>query len=343
MTNALKIAVSMTEPTRNPNPHILGRPPQLMRVAGKPLLEHVLSTFKSLPKTLPREYVIITREHSQKIQSFIHESFPTLKSHFAEQTDRLGTAHGLYQAREILTGPVLFTTTDSFVETDLGFLSQNRSTAVAWVREVADPGQAGFAVQNTDGWVSKIQAHPQKNGRFLAVTGMYYLPDGQELVDAIEEQIVNDRQTNGVFTIEEAINILLARGLRMRTEEVSAWLAADGVTPLLETNAYLLETGHANFTNPTEADGVSLIPPVYIDPTAQIEGSIIGPNVSIEAGCRIEGSVIRNSIICKNTKMTGCNLKDSVIGRRTMVEGVSGIINIGDGANVTSPTLPGDY
>ena len=98
----------MATPGLNLGPHTQGRPLQLINVAGKPFLDHILATFNSLPQTLPREFIFILGAHSREIRSFIQESHPTLKHQFAEQSDPMGTAHSLYQARELLEGPVLF-------------------------------------------------------------------------------------------------------------------------------------------------------------------------------------------------------------------------------------------
>jgi len=69
---------------------------------------------------------------------------------------------------------------------------------------------------------------------------------------------------------------------------------------------------------------------VYLDPSAAVEGSLIGPHVSIGAGCRIVNSVIQNTIVEAGSAITASRLKDSLVGERVTLTGVTGIISAGD-------------
>ena len=77
----------------------------------------------------------------------------------------------------------------------------------------------------------------------LAVVGCYYFQEAEDLVSAIETQIERNVALKNEFYLADAINIMLERGLNMRTEKVDTWLDAGTSEALLETNAYLLEHG----------------------------------------------------------------------------------------------------
>ena len=65
---------------------------------------------------------------------------------------------------------------------------------------------------------------------------------------------------------------------------------------------------------------MTIIPPVFIHPSAKVEGSSIGPHVSISAECEVIGCVIRNSILDDGAAVTDSVLDGSFIGRYARVE-----------------------
>ena len=100
----------------------------------------------------------------------------------------------------------------------------------------------------------------------------------------------------GEYFLADAVNIMLEQGAQMRTQPEGVWLDAGTSETLLETNRYLLEHGHDNSAS-AQRDGVTIIPPVFISPMAQITSSVIGPYVSIHEKCCLECTIVRNSIL----------------------------------------------
>lgn len=317
-------------------PHTWSRPKQLLQVAGQPLLQHVLDSLHTLPPMLPREFIFITGRLGEQIQAFAETAYPDWTIRYAHQQELLGQSHAVYQARQHLTGPVLLVFSDTLIETDLSFLSSPPDEALAWVREVPDPRRFGVAQAGPDGHVRKIIEKPAGTEYRQAVVGFYYFPSGSDLIDAIEEQLVRDIQTGSEYYLADAVNLLIQRGMQMRTHPAGAWLDAGTVPTLLETNAYLLDHGRANLRGTTGQDGVTIIPPVFIDPSAHLEGSVIGPHVSIGAGCRIENSILHNTIVEDHAVLEGCELADSLVGRNAKVRGVRGIISVGEDSFIES-------
>jgi glucose-1-phosphate thymidylyltransferase len=122
----------------------------------------------------------------------------------------------------------------------------------------------------------------------------------------------------------------------VRTETARGWLDTGTVAATLDTNQILLQrmTG----VQAPEPPGVKIVPPVYIDPGAQISDSTIGPYASIGANCRVAGSHIEDSILEEGVQVTAAALKRSLIGRRASVTG-RGLeevlsLNIGDDSQV---------
>jgi glucose-1-phosphate thymidylyltransferase len=139
----------------------------------------------------------------------------------------------------------------------------------------------------------------------------------------------------GEFYLADAVNIMLENGLNMRTQQVDVWLDAGTPEALLETNRFLLEHGKDNSDEASLRSEVVIFPPVFIHPTAQLTGSIIGPYVSLGAGCVVENSIIRDSILEDEAQTNRVILERSLVGRRAHLSRRAGIINAGDNTEVT--------
>jgi len=164
--------------------------------------------------------------------------------------------------------------------------------------------------------------------------GCYYFKKGENLVSAINEQMKRGIQLKGEYFLADAINIMLDHGAKMRTNSVDVWLDTGTIEATLETNNYMLEHGRDNSAEAANRDGVTIIPPVYIHPSAKVEGSVIGPHVSVSANCEVSGCVIRNSILDDGAAVTDSVLDGSFIGRHAKVEGHPKTVNIGDNSSV---------
>jgi len=128
----------------------------------------------------------------------------------------------------------------------------------------------------------------------------------------------------------DAINIMIEKGAAFKTNKVTVWLDAGKPDALLETNRYLLDHGSANTQEALKRDSITIVPPVYIHPSAHITSSVIGPYASISASCEIKNSIICNSIIEDSAEINEMILKNSLIGRHACIEGRAEQMNIGD-------------
>lgn len=331
MTQKLKIVIPMAGLGTRLRPQTWSRPKQLMRMADKSVLGHVLGMFETIPEPISVEYVFIVGYLGEKIKDYMDEEYPDFDVKYVTQEEMLGQSHALYLAREHLTGPMLMVFADTLIETDLSFLDEEESDVVAWVKPVPDPRRFGVAEVGDEGWVTRLIEKPKSMDNNLAVVGFYYFEQGELLVEAIEEQIDQDIKLKGEYFLADAINIMLdEHQMKMRTEKVNVWLDAGTPEALLETNRYLLNNGHDNSQTVAQREGLRVIPPVYVHPDARVESCVVGPHVAIGPGCQIEGCVIQNSVIEKNSQITNVILKDSLIGQHTAVEGEAAAINIGD-------------
>ncbi len=313
-------------------PHTWSKPKPLVSVAGKPVLGHVLDMFSSLPEV--DEVIIIVGYLGEQIQSYVGSAYPHLSTRYVEQSEMLGQSHAVWLARHGLQGPMLMVFVDTLIETDLSGLNKEAAEAVAWVKAVPDPRRFGVAEVNDDGWVTRLIEKPQDVSNNLAVVGFYYFREARDLLAAIEQQMAQDTQLGGEYYLADAVNIMLENGLKMRTEAVDVWQDCGKPGPLLDTNLYLLDNGRDNSALARSRKNVVIVPPVFVDPTANIVESIIGPHVSIGPGCTIEHSLIRESIIDAESHIVDSVLSSSVIGRDARVTGRFRTLNVGDSSEV---------
>jgi len=140
----------------------------------------------------------------------------------------------------------------------------------------------------------------------------------------------------GEFFMADAYQLMLEEGARLRTKELKHWEDAGTPEAILRTNARLLSVGY-NSEDALErsySDGFSVVPPVYLHPTADVESAVIGPYATIEAGVKIRNAVVRNSIIDIGAIINNCVLEDALIGENATVTGRGKALFVGDNSDV---------
>jgi len=337
-------------------PQTWSKPKPLVSVAGKTVLGHLLDMFRSIPglsstkngstgedQPMPAvEYVLILGPGlgETQIPPYMQQFHPELKTHYVLQPEMKGQSDALWLAREYLSGPLLVCFSDTLIETDFSCLAQEQADGIAWVKPVPDPRRFGVAEVDGDGWVTHLVEKPQSMENNLVVVGCYYMKDAGAILSAIQEHFRRGTSRKGEYYLTDTLNILIERGCRMRTQTVASWLDTGTIEATLETNRYLLAHGKANGMTLKEKHGVKIIPPVFIEPSAEIGDSVIGPYASIGAGCRVRGARIEDSILEPGAAVESAALKGSFLGRRARVTGGSAgnepvTMNIGDDSSVT--------
>jgi glucose-1-phosphate thymidylyltransferase len=361
MTQTIKIIIPTAGLATRMRPQTWSKPKALVSVAGRTVLDHLLDMFRSVPApstvgkrvkgrkpgsagetpTNP-EFVIILGPGlgETQIPAFMHERHPELKSHFVIQPEMRGQSDALWLARKYLNGPALICFSDTLLETDFSFLSNEEADGVAWVKSVPDPRRFGVAELDDKGWVTHLVEKPRSIKNDLVVVGCYYFKHSDILKSALAEQFRRGRPRYGEYFLTDTINIMIAGGLKMRTQAVDVWLDTGTIPAALQTNRYLLEHGCATKTRNQKTAGVKIVPPVFVHPSAKISHSVIGPYASIGADCELTGARVEDSIIETGASVETVALESSFIGRRAWVQGNSAEdppvkLNIGDDSFVS--------
>ncbi|MBN1230458.1 MAG: hypothetical protein JXA19_01185 [Anaerolineales bacterium] len=330
----LKIVIPMAGYGTRLRPQTWSKPKPLVSVAGKTVLAHVFDILSTAPQN--KEFIFITGYLGEQVETFMQEYYPEIKATYIQQSNRQGQSHAIWMAKNEINGPTLIAFVDTLVETDLSCLKDEEADSVIWVKEVEDPRRFGVAEVDENYFVHNLIEKPDDVNLNLAVVGFYYFKQGERLIGAIEQQLEREIRTKGEYFLADAMKILLSEGLTMRAQPIDIWLDAGLPETVLETNRYLLEHGRDNTALALRRHRVTIIPPVYIHPNAEIIQSTIGPHASIGSGCQIYSSTIQDSVLERDVEVYDSNLSHSLIGSRARVNGMQGCLNIGNDADVDS-------
>lgn len=330
MSETLKIIVPMAGLGIRLRPLTLSRPKPLLPLAGRTILDNFLDIFTSIPLTRQVEYIFIVNQQGEQLKEYINSNYPQLPAQYIVQPVMRGQSDAIFLAQEYLTGPVIIAFPDSLVDADFTTLATESAEVSTWVKPVEDPRRFGVAEINSSGYVSKLIEKPNDVTNNLALVGIYYFKDSRKLFAAIEEQFKRDIKLHNEYYLADAVNILLEKGIKMRAHTVDIWLDAGTPDSLLSTNRYLLENGRENTADISLGTDVSILPPVFIHPDAQVTSSVIGPNASIGAGCKIKSSVLSNVIVDTDTVIENMVIDNSLLGKNVELSGKATHISMGD-------------
>jgi len=311
-------------------PHTWSRPKALLRCAGNTVIGHLLNMMEEITA---EEVIFVVGYKGEQIEAWIREHYSHLDAHFVVQEEALGQAHAVWLCHDYLhDGDVAVAFGDGIFDTDYKNLANPDADAVLLVQEVEDPRRFGVVVLDEEEYVTALIEKPSTMEHRLGIAGVMWFRNGRVLYEAIDTIIRQNRQTLGEYFMVDAYQVMLERGARFRTMNLSLWADAGTPQSILKTNAVLLSRGcdtpHAGEKGIRE--GFVVIPPVYLHSTAIIESAVIGPYVSIEANVKITNSVIRNSIVDAGAQLENCLVENSLIGENAQVRGRDKSIFVGD-------------
>lgn len=308
-------------------PHTHTKAKSLVHVAGKTVLEHIVSRLAVLPVD---EFIFIVDENGSQIEEFMARKFPDLACSYLIQAERRGPAHAVWLAApRIAAGDdLLIVFNDTIFDADLTRIPALCSDCdgLIYSKEVADYQRFGVNVLK-DGQIIDMVEKPDTPISRLAQVGLYYLKDGNRFMAYLADAIEAGDLVKGEYYLPAVFMRMIKDGCRLKAPEIDAWLDCGKPETILETNAYLLRGRHHIHG---EAYNCVFIEPVHIERGVTVRDSILGPNVSVAKGSVIERSIIRDSIINGDTLVRNMVLTDTILGDAVQLISTARRMNIGD-------------
>lgn len=317
-------------------PHTLTTPKPLVPVAGKPIVEWLVRDIINLCPDKVDTIGFVIGDFGKEVEENLIKVAESLgaKGQIFYQEEALGTAHAIYCANELLTGPTIIAFADTLFKTD--FKINKEDDGVIFVQKVEDPSAFGVVKLSSEGFITDFVEKPENFVSDLAIIGIYYFRDGIKLRKEIKYLLDNNLKYKGEFQLTDVMETMRKQGTQYRPGEVNEWLDCGNKNATVYTNQRMLEikTPTGNISSSIEVSNATIIQPCYISDNVTIKNSVIGPHVSIGEHTTILNSVISNTIIQKNTHIQGLITSNSMIGNHVQLSCNPKELSVGDFTNI---------
>ena len=329
-------------------PITLTRPKHLIRVGGKPLLEHCLNALKAVGI---EETLIVIHYMGDAIRTYFGDGKNFgLRISYVEQKEVLGTGNAVSIAEPYVKEDFVLVYGDLLFSVDalkkvVAIHEREKPAATMAVVPVEKPENYGI-VELENSHVKNIIEKPSRDKAptNLANAGIYVF--STEIFEKIKQTKASVR---GEWEITDAISLLLKEktvlGVEISKDE---WLDIGRPWDLLKANRWILQRTKHKVLGTVE-NGAHLIGPVSVAETSRIrsgayiegpafidEESDIGPNCYIRP-CTSIGKKVRIG--------NACEIKNSIIMDNTHIGHLSyvGDSIIGENCNLGAGTITANY
>ncbi|MCD0485153.1 glucose-1-phosphate thymidylyltransferase [Streptacidiphilus sp. ASG 303] len=316
-------------------PFSYSMPKQLIPIANKPVLQHVLENIRDLGVS---EVGIVVGGRETEIAAAVGDgSRLGLRITYLRQEQPLGLAHCVSLARGFLgEDDFVMYLGDNMLPQGVAAAAEEfralRPAAQVVVRKVADPRAFGVAEVAADGRVSRLVEKPAQPRSDLALIGVYFFtPAVHRAVGSIAPS------RRGELEITDAIQWLVLQGAEVRAHEYQGyWKDTGRVEDVLECNRELLDGVERSVLGEVDDDSL-LVGAVVLEPGARVvrsvihgpavvgadsvvEDSHIGPHTSIGRNCTLSGTHLEYSIALDGATVSQVRgLHGSLLGRSAAV------------------------
>jgi glucose-1-phosphate thymidylyltransferase len=308
----------------------------MVRVAGKPILGHILDDAVESPV---EDVVVVVGTMRETVVEYVSREYgAVLDVTFVEQEPTDGLAHSVYQAAPVVDDdPACIALGDMLFDSEYeAFLDAHDALdgvdGSIGVQRVDEPSNYGV-VTTREGRITDLEEKPEDPDSNLAISGFYVVERSEWLFDAIEYLLSEDRRgAGGEYQLTDALARMVEEGADLGTFEVGDWYDCGRPETLLEANRVLLE----RVADDGADHGSSVVlPPVDVGEDVTLERSVVGPYVSIDDGARVRDSRVANAIVGRSATVDGANLRESIVGDAATVTGTPNELNVGDSSDVT--------
>jgi glucose-1-phosphate thymidylyltransferase len=313
-------------------PHTLVTPKPLIEFAGKPMVHHIVEELARTCHEPIEEIAFVIGDFGKEAEKSLIAVAEKVgaKGSIYHQVEALGTAHAVLCAAESMEGKLIVAFADTLFKAD--FILDESKDAVIWVQQVEDPKPFGVVKLNDEGNITDFVEKPQEFISDLAIIGIYYFRDGENLRKELQYLIDNDLKEKGEYQITNALENMKQKGLKFAPGKVIEWLDCGNKNNTVYTHARWLESksGEDLIDASLINRNALIIEPCFIGKGVTIVNSVVGPHVSLADGCSIENTIIRNSIVQKNTRIQNSVIGNSMIGSFVEIKNQMLDLSVGD-------------
>lgn len=330
----MKVIIPMAGRGSRLRPHTLTTPKPLLHVAGKPIVQRLVEDIGAIYQGGIEEIAYIIGDFGKEAEDNLIKVAESLgaKGTIYYQTEPLGTAHAIWQAKDSLEGEVIVAFADTLFTAD--FTLDKHKDGAIWVKKVDDPRAYGVVTLDENGIINAMVEKPQDFVSDLAIIGIYYFKDGKALSEEIKYLLDNNIKDKGEFQLTNALDNMKNKGAKFVPGEVNEWMDCGNKTMVLDTSAKVLqfemEKGKNLVSDDVKLENALIIPPCFIGKNVKITNSVVGPFVSLGDNCVVENSVIKDSAIREKSVVKNAVLKNAMIGTNASYTGHGESPDIGD-------------
>jgi glucose-1-phosphate thymidylyltransferase len=328
----MKIIVPMAGMGKRMRPHTLTIPKPLIPVAGKPIVQRLVEDIAETCDEAIEEIAFIIGDFGDAVKEKLRDIAANLgaKASIYTQDEALGTAHAILCAADSLSGKVIVAFADTLFKADFKLGDEVEGTV--WVNKIEDPSAFGVVKLDKDGNITDFVEKPETYVSDLAIIGIYYFRDGDNLKNELQYLIDNNIKEKGEYQLTNALENMKAKGLKFKTGEVIEWLDCGNKNATVYTNQRVLAlNADKNWVSPSVKNTNSIIiPPCFIGENVTLNHAVVGPHVSIGNNTIVEHTVISNSIVQEESHIRGINMSNSMIGNHTRLEKDLSDLSVGD-------------
>ncbi|MFZ4612057.1 MAG: sugar phosphate nucleotidyltransferase [Bacteroidia bacterium] len=329
----MKLIIPMAGMGKRMRPHTLTVPKPLIHVAGKPIVQRLVEDIAAVVDEKIDEIAFVVGRFGGEVEENLLSIADSLgaKGKICYQDLPLGTAHAILCAEETLTGKVIVAFADTLFKADFKFDQEN--DGIIWVQKIQDPRAFGVVKVNADNVITDFVEKPQEFVSDLAIIGIYFFKDGDNLKKELRYLIDNNIKEKGEFQLTNALENMKSKGIKFSPGQISEWLDCGNKDATVYTNQRILEfkSKSEKLVNDSAViENSVIVPPCYIGAGVKIINSVVGPYASVGVKTVIKNSIVSNSIIQAHTKISNSNLTNSMVGNNAELEGRILDLSIGD-------------
>ena len=276
----------------------------LLPIVDKPVVAHIIDDVINTPGVEVSEIIFITGHLKEQIEEWANNTYD-LPMRFVHQKVQNGTAHAIKLVKDYIDEDMLIIFPDALFDVDYQAITDNPDLdGVIWTQEVAEPQHFGVVAHDQEMLMTELIEKPTNPPSNLVNIGMYYIRDYQSAFAMIDMLYEHEIKAKGEYNFPEALDLMAKNGKQILVEPVEGWHDCGRPETTLKTNE--------EYTRRAGIDNRS----------------------SVHEDAVIENSTLFNCIVLQDARITDCDLKNSIVGPRTVLKHIQGSVFSGSDTRI---------